>query len=76
MNQNKVTINSSKAYALIISPTLAVNPLSIIISLNSSRIEVTDCINYLDLLVDSKLFLNDHIYMISFELSKAVGIIS
>ena len=47
MNQNEVTINPLKSYALIIPPTLAMNPSSINVSLNSSRIEVTECINHL-----------------------------
>ena len=46
MNKNKLTINPSKIYALVISPRLAVNTSSLNIRLNSSRIKKTDCINY------------------------------
>ena len=46
MNKNKLTKNSTKSYALVIPPILAVNTSSIKIRFNSSRIEAIDCINY------------------------------
>ena len=72
----KLTINPPKSYALVIPPTLAVKASFFNIRLNSSEIEVNDCINYLSLLIYSKLFFDEHINMIVFKLFEAFRIMN
>ena len=69
---NKLTANPSKSKAMVVSPSLHDNDSAIRISLNSSLIEVTDCIKYLGVLIDSKLYFNFHIDMIRKKLSRAL----
>ena len=42
--------------------------------MNSCKIEVSDCVRYLGVLIGSKLLFKQHISMISIKLSRAVGI--
>ena len=76
MNKNKPTVDPLKSYTLVIPPRLAVKTSFINIRLNSSRIEVTDCYDYLGRLIDSNLFFNDHKSMIIFKLSEVVKIMN
>ena len=77
MNKNCLTINPSKSQAIIIPPLLSqvVSPSNINIKLNSSIIAISDSINYLGVLINSKLLFHDHIYKIRSKLSRAVGIL-
>ena len=81
INKNCFTINPSKSQAIIISPLLSqvVSPNNINIKLNSSIIAISDSINYLGVLIDSKLLFLDHIHKIRnampTKLSRAVGIL-
>ena len=77
MNKNSLTINPSKSQAIIILPLLSqvVSPSNINIKLNSSIIAISDSINYLGVLIDSKLLFHDHIHKIRSKLSHAVGIL-
>ena len=77
MNKNCLTINPSKSQAIIIPPLLSqvVSPSNINIKLNSSIIAISDSINYLGVLIDSKLLFHDHIHKIRSKLSRAVGIL-
>ena len=76
-NKNCLTINPSKSQAIIIPPLLlqVVSPSNINIKLNSSIIAISDSINYLGFLIDSKLLFHDHIHKIRSKLSCAVGIL-
>ena len=62
-SKNCLTINSSKSQAIIIPPLLSqiVLATNINIKLNSSTIAITDSINYLGILIYSKLLFRDHI---------------
>ena len=57
MGKNCLTINLSKSQAIIITPLLSqlALPTNINIKLNFSAIAISDCINYLRILTDSKL---------------------
>ena len=67
MSKNCFTINPSKSQAIIIPPLLSqvVSPSNINIKRNSSVIAISGSINYLGLLIDSKLFFCDHIHISS-----------
>ena len=67
----------SKSQAIIIPPLLSqvVSSSNINIKLNSSIIAISDSINYLGVLIDSKLLFHDHIHKIRSKLSRAVGIL-
>ena len=77
MNKNCFTINPAESQAIIIPPLLSqvVSPNNINIKLNSSTIPISDTINYLGVLIDSKLLFCDHIHKICNKLSRAVGIL-
>ena len=77
MSKNCLTINPSKSQVIIISPLLSqiVSPSNINIKLNSSAIAILDSINYLGILINSKLLLRDHIHKVQNKLSRAVGIL-
>ena len=64
MGKNCLTINPSKSQAIIIPPLLSkiVSPSNINIKLISSTIAISDSINYLGILIDSKLLFRDHIH--------------
>ena len=75
MSKNCLTINPSTSQAIIIPPLLSqvVSPTNINIKLNSSTIAISDSINYLGILIDSKLLFYDHIHKIQNKLSRAVS---
>ena len=77
MSKNCLTINPSKLQAIIIPPLLSqvVSPININIKLNSSTITISDSINYLGILNDSKLLFFDHIHKVQNKLSLAVAIL-
>ena len=77
MSKNCLTINPSKSQAIIIPPLLSqvVLPSNINIKLNSNAIAISDSINYLGILIDSKLLFRDHIHKVQNKLSRAVGIL-
>ena len=64
MGKNCLTINPSKLLAIIIATLLAevVLPTNTSNKLNFSTIEISDCINYLGISIDSKLLFRDHIF--------------
>ena len=66
MSKNCFTINPSKSQAIIILSLLSqvVLPTNIIIKLNSSTNAISDSINYLGILIDSKLLFCDHIHKV------------
>ena len=77
MSKNCLTINHYKSQAIIIPPLLSqiVSPSNINIKLNSSTIAISDNINYLGILIDSKLLFRDHIHKVQNKRSRAVGIL-
>ena len=70
-------INPSKSQAIIVTSlsSQVVLPTNINIKLNFSTIAILDCINYLGILIDSKLLFRDHIHKVENKLSRAVGIL-
>ena len=76
LNKNCFTINPSKTQAIIIPPLLSqvVSPSNINIKLNSSIFAISDSINYLGILIDSKLLFRDHIHKVQNKFSRTVGI--
>ena len=77
MSKNCLTINPSKSQAIIKPPLLSqvVSPSNINVKLNSNAIAISDSINYLGILIDSKLLFYDHIHKVQNKLSRAVGIL-
>ena len=78
MSKNCLAINPSKSQAIIILPLLShvVSRSNINIKLNFSTIGVSNSINYLGILIDSKLLFRDHIHKVQNKLSRAVGILA
>ena len=76
MNKNYLTINPSKSQATIILPLLSqvLSPTNINTKLNSSTIAILDNINYIGILIDSKLLFRDHIHKVQNKFSRGVGI--
>ena len=70
-------INPFKSQAIIVTSlsSQVVLPTNINIKLNFSTIAILDCINYLGILIDSKLLFRDHIHKVENKLSRAVGIL-
>ena len=77
MSKNCLAINPSKSQAIIILPLLShvVSPSNINIKLNFSAIAVSNSINYLGILIDSKLLFCEHIHKVQNKLFRAVGIL-
>ena len=63
-----------KSQAMIVSPSLSKSNFAITIKLNSSILQVSNNINYLGVIIDSKLFFKEHILKLKSKLSRAVGI--
>ena len=57
--KNNLTINPTKSQAMILSPSLSKSNFAITIKLNSSILQVSNNINYLGVIIDSKLFLKN-----------------
>ena len=74
--KNNLTINSIKSQAMIVSPSLSTckSNFAITIKLNSSILQVSNNINYLGVIIDSKLLFKEHILKLKYKLSRAVGI--
>ena len=66
MSKNCLTITPSKSQAIIISPLLSqvVSPSNNNIKFDSSTNAISDSINYLGILIDSKLLFRDHIHKV------------
>jgi len=71
---NKLTINSLKSYALVISPHTKKNILAIDISYKQRKIEVVDTVKYLVIYLD-KLQFKQHIGMLETKLFCLLGIL-
>ena len=67
--KNNLTINLMKSQAMIVSPSLSKSNLSITIKLNSSILQVSNNINYLGIIIDSKLLFKEHILKLKSKLS-------
>ena len=63
-----------KSQAMIVSPSLSKSNFAITIKLNSSILQVSNNINYLGVIIDSKLLFKEHILKLKSKLSRAVGI--
>ena len=72
--KNNLTINPMKSQAMIVSPSLSKTNFAITIKLNSSILQVSNNINYLGVIIDSKLLFKEHILKLKSKLSRAVGI--
>ena len=66
MSKNCLTITPSKSQAIIISPLLSqvVSPSNNNIKFDSSTNAISDSVNYLGILIDSKLLFRDHIHKV------------
>ena len=63
-----------KSQAMIVSPSLSESNFAITIKLNSSILQVSNNINYLGVIIDSKLLFKEHILKLQSKLSRAVAI--
>ena len=72
--KNNLNINLMKSQAMIVSPSLSESNFAIIIKLNSSILQVSKNINYLGVIIDSKLLFKEHILKLQSKLSRAVAI--
>ena len=72
--KNNLTINPMKSQAMIVSPSLSESNFAITIKLNSSILQVSNNINYLGVIIDSKLLFKEHILKLQSKLSRAVAI--
>ena len=72
--KNNLNINPMKSQAMIVSPSLSESNFAIIIKLNSSILQVSNNINYLAVIIDSKLLFKEHILKLQSKLSRAVAI--
>ena len=72
--KNNLTINPMKSQAMIVSLSLFKTNFAITIKLNSSILQVSNNINYLRVIIDSKLLFKEHILKLKSKLSRAVGI--
>ena len=59
---------------MIVSPSLSESNFAITIKLNSSILQVSNNINYLGVIIDSKLLFKEHILKLKSKLSRAVAI--
>ena len=75
INANKLTVNPSKSYALIISPNAKIDPPILNISYNHSPVKVVNSVKYLDILLDNKLQFKLHIALLESKLSRSLGIL-
>ena len=69
-----LTINPMKPQAMTVSPSLSKSNFAITIELNSSILQVSNNINYLGVIIDSKLPFKEHILKLKSKLSRAVRI--
>ena len=67
--KNNLTINPIKSQAMIVSPSLSKSNFAITIKLNSSILQVSNNINYLGVIIDSKLLFKEHILKLKSKLS-------
>ena len=77
MSKICLSINPSKLQAIIIPSLLSqvVSPANINLKLNFSTSAISNSINYLGILIGSKLLFYDHIHKVQNKLSRAVGIL-
>ena len=69
-----LTINAMKSQAMIVSPSLSKSNFAITIKLNLSILQVSNNINHLGVIIDSKLLFKEHILKLKSKLFRAVGI--
>ena len=67
--KNNLTINPMKSQAMIVLPLLSESNFAITIKLNSSILQVSNNINYLGVIIDSKLLFKEHILKLQSKLS-------
>ena len=72
--KNNLNINPMKSQAMIVSPSLSESNFAITIKLNSSILQVSNNINYLGVIINSKLRFKEHILKLQSKLSQAVAI--
>ena len=58
---NKLIINTSKTKAMIIRPKLSSPPLTFLIGMENSPVQVTNTFRYLGVVLDNKLLFRNHI---------------
>ena len=75
INANKLTVNPSKSYALIISPNAKIDPPILNISYNHSPVKVVNSVKYLGIVLDNKLQFKQHIALLESKLSRSLGIL-
>ena len=75
MRINKLTVNSVKTQALIISPKFNDNTADIKLFLNHTRINLYTNIKYLGIIIDKHLNFKDHLNYIESKLARAVDIL-
>ena len=73
INANKLTVNPSKSYALIISPNAKIDPPILNISYNHSPVKVVNSVKYLGIVLDNKLQFKQHIALLESKLSRSLG---
>ena len=76
MNKNQLTLNPLKSHALVISPLLNEEYITININLNACTIKNSECIKLFGILIDSKVNFRNHINVLQNKLLRAVGIMS
>ena len=75
INANKLAVNPSKSYALIISPAAKIDSLTLNVSYNHSSIKVVNSVKYFGIVLDNKLHFKQHITMLESTLSRYLGIL-
>ena len=75
INTNKLTVNPSKSYALIVSPNAKIDRPILNISYNHSPINVVTSAKYLGIVLDNKLQFKQHIARLESKLSRSLGIV-
>ena len=73
---NKLTINPSKLLFLIIPSTIKKATTNLKLYLDSTNLNTAKNLKYLGVIIDNKLFFNDHINYINHIVSRGVGIIT
>ena len=75
INANKLTVNSSKSCALIISLNAKIDSPTFNVSHDHSSIKVVNSVKYLGVVLDNKLHFKQHITMLESKLSRYLGIL-
>ena len=75
INAKNLTINPSKAYALVISPFANLDSPTLNLFYSHHRIDVVRTVKYLSIILDNQLLFKQHIKMLESKLSGYVGIL-